>query len=372
MHYSRVTPVISGRRYFPSTAIFLVEVIKLLASLSVASYDIWEAHPSQPASQLLRRLSRSVFTRDSWKLAIPAALWTLQNSIVYVAVSNLDPATFQVTYQLKILTTVLFSILMLGKKISARQWLALVLLAAGVAVVQTDGPLVALSSLVAEAQSRLTVLVAPRTHLIGHLADAASMPGESGADTLPQSGHGAIQTDPLVAPLRATMDASRGLAAVVAASVISGLTGVYFEKVLKDTAATAATLWTRNVQLAFFSLFPALVGGVLWQDGLEIARSGFFVGYSRLVWAMIFLQALGGIVVAVCIAHTDNIAKNFAASISIVCSCLAGVLVFDSPLTVNVSFSYFASPLFILPAVLRLVKLTHIPCCSSRLARRLC
>lgn len=42
----------------------------------------------------------------------------------------------QVTYQLKILTTALFSVSMLGKKLGLYQWLSLLILMAGVTLVQ--------------------------------------------------------------------------------------------------------------------------------------------------------------------------------------------------------------------------------------------
>lgn len=42
----------------------------------------------------------------------------------------------QVTYQLKILTTALFSVSMLGKRLGLYQWLSLLLLMAGVTFVQ--------------------------------------------------------------------------------------------------------------------------------------------------------------------------------------------------------------------------------------------
>jgi UDP-sugar transporter A1/2/3 len=135
------------------------------------------------------------------------------------------------------------------------------------------------------------------------------------------------------------MNYSLGCFAVLTASVISGLTGVYFEKVLKDSSASI-TVWTRNVQLSFYSLFPALLIGVVYKDGGEIAKEGFFVGYNSVVWTAIAFQALGGVLVAMCINYADNIAKNFATSISIILSFLFSVWFFDFNVTFNVSFSY--------------------------------
>ena len=70
------------------------------------------------------------------KLAVPALLYTMQNNLLFIALSNLSAATYQVTYQLKILTTAIFSVTMLSKDISIKQWAALVLLMSGVALVQ--------------------------------------------------------------------------------------------------------------------------------------------------------------------------------------------------------------------------------------------
>ncbi|KAL2258405.1 hypothetical protein VTK26DRAFT_8294 [Humicola hyalothermophila] len=291
MHESRSRTTEAEPRYLASTAVLLVEVVKLLVSLVLAIGDACLS--PRPARALVHRC-RAVFSQDGWKLVVPAALYTLQNSLVYVAISNLDPVTFQVTYQLKILTTVLFSMLLLGRSISLRQWLALVLLTLGVALVQVSGHLTSENW-----RERLTALL--------------------------HGGGGA-----------ATSDAFRGLVAVVAAAITSGLTCVYFEKLVKDSLASVS-LWTRNVQLSFFSLFPALFIGVLWQDGDAVARDGFFAGYRPIVWATILLQALGGLIVAVCIAYADNVAKNFAASLSIVVSYAATALIYGTPMTIHAS-----------------------------------
>src|SRR4051794_13351900 len=129
MHYSRIMPTVDGQRYFTSTAVFLNEVIKLAISLTMALRDTaTNLGPSTPTSTLLSTIYSSVFSSDSWKLSIPALLYTFQNSLQYLAVSNLDAATFQVTYQLKILTTALFSVTMLNRSLSAKKWVSLVLL----------------------------------------------------------------------------------------------------------------------------------------------------------------------------------------------------------------------------------------------------
>jgi UDP-galactose transporter len=69
------------------------------------------------------------------------------------------------------------------------------------------------------------------------------------------------------------MNRSLGLMAVFLACVLSGLAGVYFEKVLKGSNTT---LWIRNVQLSFFSLFPALFVGVLLKDGSQVREKVYF------------------------------------------------------------------------------------------------
>src|SRR3954465_3213295 len=103
MHYSRIMPTGGGQRYSTSTAVFLNEVIKLALSLSIALYDISRTlPPSTPATVLFEQLYMSVFKGDGWKLTIPALLYTLQNSLWYIAVGNLEAVSFQVIYQLKV------------------------------------------------------------------------------------------------------------------------------------------------------------------------------------------------------------------------------------------------------------------------------
>lgn len=103
MHYSRIMTPPGDHRYFASTAVLLNEVIKLAISLTFAIYESSRSlAPQTPVTVLLEQIYNSVFSGDSWKLAIPAVLYTLENTLQYVALSNLDAVHFQVLYQLKV------------------------------------------------------------------------------------------------------------------------------------------------------------------------------------------------------------------------------------------------------------------------------
>ena len=201
---------------------------------------------------------------------VPACLYTMQNNLLILALTNLDAATFQVTYQLKILTTAGFSVLLLERQLVRRQWLALLLLMVGVAMVQI-----------------------PET----------------------QSDHSDQQQDKLT-----------GFMAVLVACFSSGYAGVFYEKLVKSSSQPSVII--RNLQLGLFSLLFSL-SGMIYYSSEEIATRGMFYGYTKSVVAIIVLQSLGGLVVAATIKFADNILKGFATSISIIVSTVLSWYVLD-------------------------------------------
>lgn len=103
MHYSRIMPPPGDHRYFPSTAVFLHELIKLAVSLTLALYEGSKTlAPSTPATVLFEQIYNAMFAGDGWKLIVPGVFYTLQNILQYVAIENLDAVHFQVLYQLKV------------------------------------------------------------------------------------------------------------------------------------------------------------------------------------------------------------------------------------------------------------------------------
>jgi len=136
MRYSRTVPRGENQPlYLASTAVFVMEVMKLIICLMVVAYD------SGGLTLFARELHHHTIgsPMEIVKLCVPSLLYTVQNNLLYLALTNLDAATYQVCYQLKILTTAVFSAVLLHRKFSPQKWAALVLLTVGVAVVQISG-----------------------------------------------------------------------------------------------------------------------------------------------------------------------------------------------------------------------------------------
>ena len=320
-------PLIAGQRYITSTAVFMNEVLKLSVNLTAALADQARTlSPSKPATALFSDVTGSVFTGDSWKLAVPACLYVLQNSLQYIALSNLDSATYQVTCQLKILPTAIFSVFLLNRSLSFRKWISLALLMIGVAIVQ----LPVSDPAIAPFKNSQAYYHWPRSLSdFWNLGSVNSHPINKRSATY----EGIVEDEGLINP---SMNPALGLAAAIGGTVAASAASVYFEKILKDSE-TQASLWIRNVQLAFYSLFPALFLGVMFVDGEEIAQHGFFVGYNWIVWVTVALQSLGGVLVSLAVKYADNITKSFAISISILLSLVASIFFFDFIVTRNVS-----------------------------------
>lgn len=107
MHYSRIMTPPGDHRYFASTAVLLNEIIKLAISLTFSMHEAsHNLAPQTPVTVLFEQVYHQVFSGDGWKLAFPAMLYTLENTLQYTALSNLDAVHFQVLYQLKVGITI--------------------------------------------------------------------------------------------------------------------------------------------------------------------------------------------------------------------------------------------------------------------------
>jgi UDP-sugar transporter A1/2/3 len=318
-------PPTGGKRYLTSTAVFLNEVVKLAIALTMALYDVSKsAPPSLPATSLFFSLTSAVFSGDSWKLAIPASLGVLSNSLQYIALSNMRAATFQVTFQLQFFTTAIFGLIVLRRSIAPRKWGLLLLLLVGVALVQ-----------IPDANSEQMALQegGSSLHFPRSLEEWKAVKRGSGNLHKRSATYEGIEDD--IQTIDPRLNAVVGLLAILGATLASGFGGVYFEKVLKDSSSHTS-LWVRNVQLAVYSVFPALFIGVVFRDGDNIANDGFFQGYNWAVWSAIVAQAIGGILSTFSISHAQRDAKSLATTASILTSIVGSFWLFDFELTASV------------------------------------
>lgn len=134
------------------------------------------------------------------------------------------------SYQLKILTTALFSVALLNKLLSGLQWLSLILLMIGVAVVQLQ----------------------------------------------PTQATPATEQSLLI-----------GLSSIGAASMMSGFAGVYFEKLLKHTSPS---IFLRNVQLGVIGIVFGLVAMYV-NDGPKVFLTDLYQ-YSLMAVASYYKMSL--------------------------------------------------------------------------------
>ena len=82
--------------FVSTTAVILQESIKCFASLMIILVQ------EGGVRGWLRHLNENIINQplDCLKISVPSLVYTLQNNLIFVAVSNLDAATFQVSQNL--------------------------------------------------------------------------------------------------------------------------------------------------------------------------------------------------------------------------------------------------------------------------------
>ena len=104
------------------TAVFVTEVIKLVIALTTWLYQY---------STLEYKGTENFRPVTSLAYAVPAILFAVQNNLVYIAMQDLDPPTFQLWACFKLIPVGIFSRILLGRRLTNVQWVALCLLALG-------------------------------------------------------------------------------------------------------------------------------------------------------------------------------------------------------------------------------------------------
>lgn len=230
--------------FSPSSCVVLIEFAKLLVSFA-----------SLLASGNLSVLKASVSVVTVAPYVVPAVLYAFNNNLVVFMQAYMDPSSFQVLSNLKIVSTALLYTSCLGKRLRRGQWFAL-----------------------------------------GLLVAAGVCHSYSGLDWEPIGNESTSR-------LHIT---SWGLLLVLVYCFISGLAAVYTERVLK----------TQRLPLSIQNLF-LYVFGVAINLASHLSsggRQGFWEGFSTLVWLIIAGQAANGLLMSVVMKHGTGITRLFVIS----------------------------------------------------------
>ncbi|XP_076345135.1 CMP-sialic acid transporter-like isoform X2 [Tachypleus tridentatus] len=268
---SYVRQMTQGPLYFPTTLVFLAELVKLSVSVVMLFRSCaWSVRRLKVlfGKEILNK------PKEFMKLAIPAGLYAIQNNLVQVALSNLDPATYQVTSHMKVFTTVVFMRAILRRQFLWIQWSAICLLFFGVVLVQLH----------------------------------------AGIFSYSKSGHYLM-----------------GLTSVIIICICAGFAGVYFEKLLKETSVP---FWIRNLEMYLWGLLTSAIG-IICYDLDSIVENGFFYGYTSAVWVIVGLSGAGGLYASLVIGYLDNIFKIFTSCTAIVLTSLSSSLIFKTDLGIS-------------------------------------
>ncbi|NXS56079.1 S35A4 protein, partial [Brachypteracias leptosomus] len=252
---------VDGKIPFSSSAVVvLIELVKLVFSLF--SLLAWDREP----------LGAAISWRHVAPFALSALLYAANNNLVVHMQLFMDPSTYQVLSNLKILSTALLYSLLLRRRLGPRRWLALLLLvAAGV------------------------------SYSWGGLQDPGS---------------------PTKMQLHVTLV---GLLLLSVYCLISGLSAVYTEATLKSQALPL------SLQNLFLYFFGVLLNSIIYfWSGSE---GGFLEGFSPWVLLIVGSQAVNGLIMSVVMKHSSNITRLFVISCSILVNALLSVALFDLQLT---------------------------------------
>ncbi|GMR45508.1 hypothetical protein PMAYCL1PPCAC_15703, partial [Pristionchus mayeri] len=204
---------------------------------------------------------------ETAKVCFPAIIYTLQNNLYYIALTHLDATTFCILYQLKIFSTALLMRIILNRRLSSYQWLALALLVVGAADVQWS---------------------------------SSNYEGPAHSNDL------------------------YGLAAVATMCFTSAIAGVYLERVLKGSNVS---VWMQNIRISLIGL-PVSLFSMAYYEWSDIQRDRMFRGWDFWVILLTATNSLGGLLIAMVIKYADNILKAYAQSGAIVGAVVGSWLIF--------------------------------------------
>jgi len=213
---------------------------------------------------------------ETLKICLPALLFVVQNNLFYFAIQRIDATLFSVAFQLQLLTTALLMMIILDRRFSCLQWLALIMSLVGVVTVQIGGG-----------------------DFNNHASKKTANLGMS--------------------------DQIAGLTAVLIMCFTTAFGCVYLETVLKKSKAD---IFLQNIRLSLISI--PMAAATIFSDYETIKKHGIFTGWNNYVWAIVLLNSFAAIVVSSVIRYADNIKKSFCKALALGATAFLSIYLGDS------------------------------------------
>ncbi|XP_005090456.1 probable UDP-sugar transporter protein SLC35A4 [Aplysia californica] len=276
---------VNGRLpYLPSSFVLCTEILKMIICLVI----LW--------SEKRKEMSRSITLYSALPFAVPALCYCVNNNLAVVLQSHMDPATYMVLGNLKIVSTAVLYKFIMKKHIKTTKWFAVGLLATG-------GVLNSYTALQAKSLS--------------------------------------------LSEIHATW---QGMLLLCCYCFISGFSGVYTEYILKQNFELS--VYYQNALLYMFGvvfnsavwIIQALRQTTVTKDTQELY---IFNGYSVFTWALIITQAATGLIMSLIMKHLNNLVRLFIVSSSpLVTTMLAHVF-----FSLHVPFEFVLSGISVAAAI---------------------
>ncbi|KAK4054362.1 hypothetical protein OIO90_003595 [Microbotryomycetes sp. JL221] len=300
--------------YNPAVAVFTAELVKLSVSLTMLVQERrnldTQRYGKRKSTGIVKTVKRAVQDivvnqkHEIVKLAVPAALYATQNTLLYIALSNLDAATYQTTYQ---------------RSLSWHKWFSLMLLTLGVAIVQLETTSSTTSSHVSADKGAQDRRLGFAAILAACISSGLAGGWFEWVLKSPATTSTARSTPTTPTPMRSTNFTKKMDSPASPATTSSAI---------PPLRAGSPSLWARNIQLSIPSLVFSLSGVLLSPQLKGYQPKDIWAGFTPLVCSVVLNQALGGLLVAMVVRYADSVAKGFATSLAIVLSTLSSVVFF--------------------------------------------
>ena len=242
-----------ARPYSGAVAVLCVECLKFVLCSTLVHFKGKSAALKQGILNALR----------TPEMSVPSLLYVVQNNVLIGAARYLSQTAFIVGSQGKVISSAIFSYIILKKQFRREQLVALGMLACGISIIQLEN------------------------------ADGSNS---------------TKQTELL------------GVLMMLIANLTSGYAGVFLERLFKTQDGS---IWLKNLQLSLFSI-PIAICSIFFErnccQDTTSARPTLLQGFDSVVIAVIGLNSIGGLITALVMRFASAVLKCFAVSFSI-CLC---------------------------------------------------